>query len=142
MDDHRRMLAFDLADERYCVAIDRVRNVLESGTLTPPEADGVVAGRMAVDDQTVRVVDLKRLFGATVEVHRGGELDQGEHVIVFDSRTDGDVDAWLVDEVYDAVRATDDGVARPSSTVPHVEGIVEMDGTQALWVDADSINDA
>lgn len=140
MTDHRRMLAFDLADERYCVAIDRVRHVLESATLDSADAGGVVAGRMDADDQTIRVVDLKRLFGATVEVHRGGEIEQGEHVIVFDSRTDGDVDAWLVDQVYDAVSTGDDGVERPSRTVPHVEGVVDVDGESALWVDADSIN--
>jgi len=134
------MLAFDLAEERYCVAIDRVRNVLESGTLAADDTGGVIAGRMDADGQTIRVVDLKRLFGATVDVHRGEELKQGEHVIVFGSRTDGDVDAWLVDEVYDAVDTDVDDVVRPSSTVPHVEGIVDVDGERSLWVDADSIN--
>ncbi len=134
------MLPFDLADERYCVAIDRVRNVLERGALDADDADGVVAGRLDADGQTIRVVNLKRLFGASVEIHRGGEIEPGERVVVFDSRTGGEVDAWLVDEVYSAVRIDVAAVDRPSNTVPHVEGVVDADGERALWVDADSIN--
>ncbi|WP_121822760.1 chemotaxis protein CheW [Halostella salina] len=140
MSEHRRMLAFDLADERYCVALDRVRNVLDSGTLDPEDASGSVAGRMDVDGESLRVVDLKDLFGATVSVRHSEEIEQGEHVVVFDSRTDGEVDAWLVDEVYDAVSTDIGDVHRPSSPIPHVEGVLHVDGDRAMWIDADSIN--
>jgi len=140
MSEHRRMLAFDLADERYCVALGRVRNVLDSGTLDSEDASGSIAGRMEADGESLRVVDLKDLFGATVSVRHTGEIEQGEHVIVFDSRTDGEVDAWLVDEVYDAVNTDVGDVHRPPSPIPHVEGVLRVDDERTMWIDADSIN--
>ncbi|NHN49554.1 hypothetical protein G9464_18445 [Halostella sp. JP-L12] len=141
MTSERRMLAFDLDDETYCVGMERVANVVERGSLDPADsAPEFLAGRMDLSDRTLRVVDLKRLFGVTTSVRRSGEIEEGEHVIAFGPRGDGEVNAWLVDEVRDAVTVDTDDLLEASGLATYVEGVVPADGDQVVWVDAEAIN--
>jgi purine-binding chemotaxis protein CheW len=142
MTSERRMLAFDLGDETYCVGMERVANVVERGTLD--QTDGgpeFLAGRMDLSDRVLRVVDLKRLFGVMTTVRHTGDIEEGEHVIAFGSRADGEVNAWLVDEVRDAVTVDTDDLLEANGLATHVEGVVTADGDQFVWVDAAAIND-
>lgn len=136
------MLAFDLGDETYCVEMERVANVVERGTLHRSDSGPeFLAGRMDLSDRTLRVVDLKRLFRVTTSVRHTGEIEAGEHVIAFDSQADGEVNAWLVDEVRDAVTVDTDDLLDANGLATHVEGVVTADGGQFVWVDAGAINE-
>jgi branched-chain amino acid transport system ATP-binding protein len=99
----------------------------------------VVEGDLS--DRVLRVVDLKRLFGVTTTVRHTGDIEEGEHVIAFGSRADGEVNAWLVDEVRDAVTVDTDDLLEANGLATHVEGVVTADGDQFVWVDAAAIND-
>ena len=141
MTDARRMLVFELGDDRYCVELARVTNVVDGGSLDAVDVGpDFLAGRMSVSSETLRVIDLKHLFGVTASVRYDGELDEGEHVVVFDSRTDDDVDAWLVDEVRNTVSVDVSAVNAASGPATHVEGTVRTDDGETVWVDAEAIN--
>lgn len=142
MTDARRMLVFELGDDRYCVELARVTNVIEGGGLEPVDfGPDFLAGRMNVRSERLRVLDLKHLFGVTASVRHDGGIDEGEHVVVFDSRTDDDdVDAWLVDEVMNTVSIDVSTVNSASGPATHVEGIVRTDDGETVWVDAEAIN--
>lgn len=136
------MLAFDLGDETYCVGMERVANVVERGSLDRTDSGPeFLAGRMELSDRTLRVVDLKRLFGVAASVRHADEIEEGEHVIAFGSRADGEVNAWLVDEVRDAVTVDTDDLLEASGLATHVEGAVTAGDDQFVWVDAEAIND-
>lgn len=141
MTSERRMLAFDLGDETYCVGMERVANVVERGSLDQMN-DGpeFLSGRMDLSDRVLRVVDLKRLFGVTTSVRHTGEIEEGEHVIAFGSRADGEVNAWLVDEVRDTLTVDTDDLLEASGLATYVEGVVPSGGDQFIWVDAEAIN--
>ncbi len=141
MSEDRQMLLFELGDDRYCVELKRVTNVVECGSLQSVDSDPeFLAGRMDVRSETLRVIDLKHLFGVTAAVRHTGEIDNAEHVVVFNSRSGGDVDAWLVDEVRNSVSVDDDTVLSASGPMAHVEGTVQTDHGETVWVDADAIN--
>lgn len=140
MPDDRDMLTFDLGDDRYCVELARVTNVLDRGAIRSAEGPDYLAGRMEISGQTLRVIDVKRLFGITASVRHRGEIDDGEHVVAFDSRTGDDVDAWIVDEVRDTETVDVDDARTPARGAAHVEGVVDAGDEQVLWVDADEIN--
>jgi purine-binding chemotaxis protein CheW len=135
------MLIFELGDDRYSVELARVTNVIEGGALeTGVAGPEFLAGRMNVSGESLRVLDLKQLFGVTASVRHDGAIDESEHVVVFDSRTDDDVDAWLVDEVRNTVSVDVSTVTSPSGPATHVEGTVRTDEGETVWVDAEAIN--
>ena len=141
MTNERGMLAFDLGDETYCVGMERVANVVERGALDRTDSGPeFLAGRMDFSDRTLRVVDLKRLFGVTASLRHSGEIEAGEHVIAFGSRSDGEVNAWLVDEVRGAVTVDTDDLLAATGPATYVEGVVPAGGDHLVWVDAEAIN--
>ena len=141
MTSERRMLAFDLGDRTYCVGMERVANVVERGTFEQTD-DGpeFLAGRMNLSDRILRVVDLKHLFGVTTSVRHTSEIEEGEHVVAFGPRADGEVNAWLVDEVRDTVTVDTEDLLKASGLATYVEGVVPAGRDQFVWVDAEAIN--
>lgn len=130
------VLVVALDGERYCVRNDRVANVLGEGELVRGEGQRPTAiGELRIDDTTVEVLDVARLFGVRDE--RGYE---GRYVVVFHGITDGCAVGWLVDEVVGVERVDDDAVTEAPETLAHVEGRIREDGDRTVWLDATAIN--
>lgn len=100
-----QVLTFALDDQRYCVPIDRVAEIVDfdRSPTRLPDAPPHVAGVVDLRGRTTTVVDPTRLLG----VERSSA---GEHLVVFESAGDGRPTGWIVDEVHQVVGIDDDDV--------------------------------
>lgn len=132
-----RLLPFKLTDTLYCVEIDRIAAVLPVDGSAPLEkaADPWRAGTVTVDDQTVRVVDLARVFTPS------GSIDRPEtpELLVFEGQ--GRTVGWLVDGVGEARPVDRDQIADAPASSRFVQGQVQTASRELLWLDEERIND-
>jgi purine-binding chemotaxis protein CheW len=139
MADGTDVLEFGLEDERYCVAIDKVSEIIALEELTSvPNTPEYVLGVMDLRGQSLQVRDPKLPFGVT------GDPD-GERVIVMDPDIgpEGKLTGWLVDAVHDVLTAyeadLDDDVEGQGVYGALRPGVDEDDeageGRMVIWVD-------
>ena len=127
-----QVLEFDLNDERYCVGIEHVAEIVDETTLTPlPDSKRHVRGVMNLRQQTTTIIDPKVVFGME-------ERDGDHRIIIFEG--DGDEQSgWLVDGV-DQVTTFELSAVKPQEDVASVRGVVNRDSEFLVWVDPTAIN--
>lgn len=130
------VLVFALDGGRYCVANDRVANVLGEGDLVRSGGRRRTAvGELDVAGTPVEVLDVARLFG--VDDDRGYD---GRFVVAFHGVTDGRAVGWLVDDVRGVERIDEAAVTPARGPLDHVEGRFDGGDGEVVWLDAAAIN--
>jgi purine-binding chemotaxis protein CheW len=128
-----QVLEFDLNDQRYCVEIEHVAEIVDEKALTSvPDSQPHVVGVMNLREQTTTIVDPKVVFG----------LDRPERdhrIIVFDTETDGQT-GWLVDAL-DQVSTFERSAVQPQEDADTIHGLVSRDDGFLLWVDPTVVTD-
>jgi purine-binding chemotaxis protein CheW len=113
------VLEFTLADERYCLGIDHVAEIVDGGEITSvPGTAHHVEGVMDLRGTTTQIVNPKRVL----EVPDDGD---GERIVVVDLDGGGSV-GWLVDEVHRVTDVAADAVDDTIDDGP-VEGVLQRD---------------
>lgn len=129
-----QVLEFDLSDERFCLDIADVSEIVDLGDVTTvPDTPAHVEGVMELRDETARIVDPKRLLDVE------GDAD-GEYVIVLDDDGADGPTGWLVDAVYQVATVTMEDVDRDEGDGP-VRGVVNADHGFVVWVDPAATTD-
>ncbi|KTG26592.1 chemotaxis protein CheW [Haloferax profundi] len=130
LDEPTQVLEFTVGDERYCVVLDSVAEIIDRQlSRSLPDAPPHVVGVMDYRGVTTTLVDTARLLGV-------GSNPEASRVIVFDTgKEEDDVYGWLVDEVYRVTdldpRDVDDSPFGDERT----RGIVRTDDGLVVWVD-------
>ena len=97
------VLEFALGSQRCCTRIERVVEIVRTGSVTPiPNTPPHVEGIMDLRGATTKIVDPTRLL----DFDTGGSKAK---VVVLEDEGDGAV-GWLVDEVYRVRRVTTDAL--------------------------------
>jgi len=133
----RQVLEFRLGEETYCVSIDYVTEIVDSGEVTTvPNSPRHIEGVMDLRGRTTSIVDPKVVFGID------GDGDR-RRIIVFDPDIVENQGAagWLVDEVYQVVRVDDEDVDdSPSQDKESIRGVVKRDDDFVIWVDPAAVH--
>jgi len=128
-----QVLVFTLGDTQYCVEIDAVNEIVETGDIAEiPNAAEHVRGVMDLRGETTTIVDPKRVFGTPDE-------STADRVIIFATGDDQSL-GWLVDgvhEVADLAREELESVSDDDA----VRGVIKEDDRFILWIDPASINE-
>lgn len=131
------LLEFGLDDERYCVDISYVSEIIGLEELTSvPNTPDYVMGVMDLRGQSLQVRDPKQPFGVDGE-------PTGERVVVMAPEVgpEDKLTGWLVDSVHDVLTAhaddVDDDVEGKGVHGALRPGVDEEDeeGRMVIWVD-------
>ncbi|ELZ82845.1 MULTISPECIES: chemotaxis protein CheW [Haloferax] len=126
-----QVLEFKLGPETYCVDIEYVSEIVDKGQLTGvPNAPNYVDGVMDLRGRTTSIINPKTLLNID---------DDGEskRIVIFDPGKFEDEAAtgWLVDEVYQVVRVSENEVEDPPMEKDDsIEGIIKRDGDLVVWI--------
>ncbi|MFC7132473.1 MULTISPECIES: chemotaxis protein CheW [Salinibaculum] len=127
-----QVLVFTLGEDRFCVAIDAIDEIVTAGEVSPvPDTPRMVEGVMNLRGETTTIVDPKVVYGLA-------QTDADRRVIIYDGDGDGKV-GWLVDDVHQVGELRDPEVD-PAPDSEYVEGIVKQDGEFTLWVEPARVN--
>jgi len=138
MTTNGQVLEFELDGEIYCVSIDHVTEIVDTGDLTtvpnsPPHVEGV----MDLRGRTTSIVDPKIVFGL------GGDGNP-QRIIVFDPEIADDQAAagWLVDEVNQVVRVDPADVDEsPAEDDDAIRGVIKQnEGEFVIWIDPEAVH--
>ncbi|MFC4360126.1 chemotaxis protein CheW [Halobium salinum] len=123
------VLAFSLGDNRYCVGIEHVTEIVRANLDAVTAVPGSSPAELGVLDlrgRTTTVVDLKAALGTTGS--------GGQHVVILDDGEGGDRVGWLVDEVHTVFRTERADVEeRPNERT--IKGLVRHEDDYVLWTD-------
>lgn len=126
------VLEFDLGDERYCIDIDYVAEIVDRGELTTvPNTEPQVEGVMDLRGRTTTIVDPKVPLDIDEET-------AGRRIIIFDHDVTGESGAtgWIVDEVNRVIRIPEEDVdPSPTAETEAVEAVVKQDDAFIVWID-------
>ncbi|WP_340099365.1 chemotaxis protein CheW [Salinibaculum salinum] len=132
-DTDTQVLEFILGEERYCLTIDAVNEIVKATEVTPmPDTPPAVVGMMDLRGNTTAIVNPKRVFETAEET-------PGEQVIIFDDDSDQQF-GWLVDRVL-KVETLQNPETEPVEDNQFVSGVVSRDGEFTLWVDPDCVHE-
>ncbi|AXG06843.1 chemotaxis protein CheW [Haloplanus rubicundus] len=132
-DETISVLEFVLGDERYCLDITYIEQIVERGTVTRiPNAPDFVEGVIDLRGDITTVIDPMETLAAESD-------DAGELIVVFDSaRMD---DEWSVGWAVDGVRRVStvslSAVKESPVDEPWINGVVkrEDDGEFVIWTE-------
>ena len=130
-DEPVQVLEFKLANERYCVDINTIDEIVDAGELTPvPNSEPHVEGVMDLRGRTTTIINPNTLFG-------NGEDGKKDRIIVldFEGTNNDSTFGWIVDEVYQ-VRDVSPEMVDESATASDedVIGILRADDGFVVWV--------
>jgi purine-binding chemotaxis protein CheW len=126
-----QVLEFGLDDQRYCVEIAAIAEIVDGDALTAvPDSQPHVVGMMNLRGETTTIVDPKVVFGL-------GQADGDSRVIVFDG--DGEQFGWLVDHVYQVstIRTSD---VEDRTDADSIRGLINRESGFLIWADPTVIN--
>lgn len=128
-----QVLVFALGEERYCVGIDQVNEIVTAKTISPvPDSPRMVEGVMDLRGVTTTIVDPTVPFGVN------GSVDQRQ-VIVFEADDHRRV-GWLVDQC-DRVREFENPDVEPVEDNQNITGILNAEDEFVFWVDPRVVNE-
>ncbi|MXV61788.1 chemotaxis protein CheW [Natronorubrum sp. JWXQ-INN-674] len=124
------VLEFDLGENRYCVDIGYVAEIVNTDELTAiPNTLEHVEGVMDLRGETTKIVNLRTIFGES----ESAEL--GNRIIVFKRKRGSEERiGWLADEVHQ-VRKLQTEAVDTSVEGTGIAGIVRQDDEFVLWID-------
>lgn len=136
------VLSFDLADTRYCVRAESVASVLDvtGDENLATSRDPWDAGRVTVEGERIRVIDLPRAF--TPSIRTTARIDESKLLVFTETDDDGAYFGWIVDDinVTKMVRASTLEPARTAATTTYVKGRIEVGDDDAIWLDERAIH--
>ncbi len=132
-----QVLEFQLGDETYCVEIEYVAEIVDMGELTavpnsPPHIEGV----MDLRGRTTSIVNPRQVLNVSGEKRR-------KRIVVFDPEEMPNEEAigWIVNEVYQVTRITEDTVDEPPTGADDaITGIIKRDDGFVMWIDPESVH--
>lgn len=131
-DIQTQVLEFGLGEESYCLDIEYIDEIVDTGELTRiPNAPRHVEGVMDLRGRTTSIIDPKTVFGIE-------DTGDRSRIIVFDPESVPDQGAigWMVDEVYQVIQVEDEDVDESTLTDDEaIRGIVKRDDEFVVWVD-------
>ncbi|ELZ97959.1 chemotaxis protein CheW [Haloferax mucosum ATCC BAA-1512] len=129
-DEPTQVLEFEIGDERYCVVLDSVTEIIDRQPVRSlPDVPPHVVGAMDYRGVTTTLVDTARLLGV-------GSNPDAPRVIVFDAADEeATVYGWLVDEVDRVTDVDPDTVDDAPFGDDRTRGIVRSDDGLVVWVD-------
>lgn len=142
IDDERvTVLTFDLEEKRYCVRAESVATVLGITDDAPlADADDPWdAGTITVAGERVRVVDLPRVFGSGFQT--SARVDGPKLLVLSVTDDDGRYYGWLVDDVDVTRTVKADSIEPPRLNAAYVEGRLEIDDADVIWLDERILHD-
>lgn len=125
-----QIVEFELAEQRYCVGIDAVEEIVRAQSLTElPNAPAAVAGMMNLRGETTTVLDPAKLLDIP-------GVQSTDQVIIFDGE---DRVGWLVSRVN---RVTDlhDVAVEPAPDSGLVSGLISDGEEFVIWVEPAVVN--
>ena len=128
------VLEFGLDDERYCVDISFVSEIIGREELTSvPNAPEYVVGVMDLRGASLQVRDPKSVFGVDGE-------PGGKRIVVMtpDVSSEEKLTGWLVDSVHDVLSVTKDDVDDDVDG-QGVHGALRPDDRMVIWVDPNEV---
>lgn len=128
----REVLEFDLGTETYCVDIEYVEEIVETGTLTTiPNSPSHVEGVMDLRGRTTTIIDPTVVFDLPVD-------RDGDRIIIFDPDQMDDTGAvgWIVDGADRVVRIDEGRIEDTTVTNDEaVTGVIKHDDGFVIHVD-------
>ncbi|MEY7851681.1 chemotaxis protein CheW [Natrarchaeobius sp. A-rgal3] len=124
------VLEFDLGENRYCVDIGYVAEIVNTDELTAvPNTPTHIEGVMDLRGETTKIVNLRTIFG-------DGDGDElGDRIIVFKRKRDStERIGWLADEVHQ-VQELETVNVDTSVSGSGIAGIVRREDNFVLWID-------
>lgn len=128
--DTTDVLEFGLDDERYCVEIRHVSEIVGPDELTSvPNAPSYVVGVMDLRGESLQVRDPKDVFGVEGD-------PTGNRIVVMRPSVDDEekLTGWLVDSVHDVLSITREDVDEDVDG-RGVYGALRPDDRMVIWVD-------
>ena len=106
LDDIRRLLSFELAGAPYAVPVERVREIVRMGPVTPiPRTPEDVRGVISLRGEMIELIDLGRRLGL-------GSIEPSRRSRIIVIKTgDGEVVGLLVDAVREVMRLESENLA-------------------------------
>ncbi|WP_049925888.1 chemotaxis protein CheW [Halopiger goleimassiliensis] len=131
------VLEFDLGENRYCVDIGYVAEIVNTDELTPiPNTPSHIEGVMDLRGETTKIVNLREIFR-----DRAGDGDDviGNRIIVFKRKRDSNERiGWLADEVHQ-VRELQTDIVDTAVEGSQIAGIVRREDEFVLWIDPTAV---
>ena len=127
--DETRVLEFDLGDERYCLAIEHVEEIVKRETITRvPNTPDYVEGVVDLRGQITTILDPKVLLDIDAEGSK-------ELIVVFDPDGFEDQGAigWVVDDVNQVTPISADDVNDSPVEQDGINGVVDRDDEFVIW---------
>lgn len=134
--DAEQVLEFRLGDERYCVSIDAVVEIVDMGSVTPvPNAPPHVEGIIDLRGTTTSIIDPK--VGLDVD----GDL--GDRVVIFDPAIFDDERSigWAVDRVEEVAEIGDSPVDDAPIDGDYIRGLIRRESGFVVWIDPRHLDD-
>ncbi|MDY6818067.1 MAG: chemotaxis protein CheW [Halobacteriales archaeon] len=132
----REVLEFELGPETYCVDIEYVEEIVETGTLTEiPNSPSYVKGVMDLRGRTTTIIDPTTVLDLSHEA-------SGDRIIIFDPEQMEDTGAvgWVVDGADRVVRVEEERIedAAPTDDAA-INGVIKHDDEFVIYVDPTAI---
>ncbi|SFC71552.1 CheW protein [Halobiforma haloterrestris] len=123
------VLEFSLGENRYCVDIGYVAEIVNTEELTPvPNTPDHIEGVMDLRGETTKIVNLRMIFGDE-------EPSLGNRIIVFKRKRGSDERiGWLADEVHQVEQIDVDEVDT-SVEGEGIAGVIRRGDEFVLWID-------
>ena len=113
--DGRPLVVFSLDDQRYALALDRVRRSIRVVAITPlPEAPEIVLGIIDLGGVVIPVIDIRKRFN-----HPPRDLRLSDHLVI--AETGRRTVALLVDETRGVIEASPESCSPAGEIVPGLE---------------------
>lgn len=125
-----RVLEFTLGEERYCIDIAYVEEIVPDAEPTRvPNTPEFVEGVVDLRGQVTTILNPKVLIGAA-------DVTPGELLVVFDGEAvaDGGHLGWVVDDVRQVAPVSEADLVEPPGEEPYVEGVVDREDDESLVV--------
>ena len=131
-----QVLEFRLGDERYCVSIDYVTEIVDMGELTPiPNSPPHVEGVIDLRGNTTSIVDPKVGLGIDGAI--------GDRIVIFDAQIFEDERAigWAVDSVEEVSKVDAEAVDDAPIDGDHIHGLIKRDEEFVVWIDPEAMDE-
>ncbi len=124
------VLEFSLGDDRYCIDIAHVDEIVDAAedVTSIPNADANVVGVVDLRGETTTVVDPRVRLGVE------GSPDGSRIVVLSEHESTG----LLVDDVHE-VESVDPEAVDDSAASETTRGVVRRDDRFVVWVDPDAL---
>lgn len=134
MTQSAQVIEFALGDERYCIGIDFVSEVVRINVeqLTEvPNAPRYVEGIVDLRGETTTVINPYPVLDID------GRLEQFEQMLVFDEEMMGEVVGWLVDNVHRVSNIDERAIEESPANQAGIRGVVNRDDGFVIWTAPD-----